>query len=313
MRNTFKYSVAFVLFLPICSLAKPQDSSLSPNAQIIVNEAADLLFGSQNTAMPLVDFNNTGTTGIVDTACPQTEYGAWGRWFTNGKILSVSQGVFCDTNQIIDTQMSLPPEKRKPNYPATIAFQIISDLSKTPITKYGLERYTKGYFARSGNYCQLWLARNKIGKIELAIVRIKAKSPEVYTSEDNLQKECYIRGQLAGFGLEGGATLPFNRLAYRSPVPLGLSYATVTHSGIRQRTKMLVSVVFFALSNEMMSEFRRGPFDRKKFIDLLSTSPQLEPIAQRLPFYEDLERRERAVKNAPSPVLGAPPVVPNSN
>lgn len=312
-------SAALMLaLLPSCSEAQSDTPDLSPQAERMVNDAADLLFGAGTSVPPVVDYRKSqGGMGFMEPSC----YGY-------GKDLSKDEeehdkskelrgalrlgfswfdysGIVCDSVTPLDKNIAYEsPWANKDSL--RVVYNLTSNMHATPVLRRPAERFTQGFFAESGSYCELWLRRNDIGQINFAVVRILSKPPKQYSVEDNQQQECFIRGSLMALGLEGATELPFEKLAYRAPFPVGLSQSVLPRSKMRRYTMELVALIFNAAPEKDFEPFTRSSISRDKFVEVLARRPDIEDVANDLARRAKVEQEERNAKTAPA----IPPFVP---
>lgn len=308
------------LLLSACAQAQPSTSSgramapttLSPEAQQLINEAADLLFGDANTAPPLIDVANMsrGGAGGSDGACRNfsATRNSSSLYPRDSYIYIYIYSVYCSENTVLDGYWH---EKGSRPYFTVMSFQFIDDLSRTPSFRYPAERYAEGYFADSGEHCQLWLQRNEAGWIEFAALRIRSHGSALFSMDNHEQQECFIRGTLVAQGLQGGATLPFERLAYRAPFPPHFSWARASMEGppqgfrwnsvsmssyMRRHIETLIDATFILRGNDNFAQVMlNGPIERSEFVGMLAANPYIEQQARWMAEVLELEARERAM------------------
>ena len=308
----------FLSLLPSCSEARSNRPALSPQAERLANEAADLLFGTGNSVPPVVDYRKSqGGMGFMEPSC----YGYIKDLYKDKEEHNKSKelraalrlgfswfdysGVVCDSVTPLDKNIAYEsPWSNKDSL--RVVYNITSNMQATPVLRRPAERFTRGFFAKSGSYCELWLRRNDIGQINFAAVRILSKPPKQYTVEDNQQQECFIRGSLMALGLEGASELPFEKLAYRAPFPVGLSRSVLSQSKMRRYAMELVGLIFNAAPEKDFEPFTRSPISRDKFVEILAGRPDIEEVAKDFARREKTEQEEREAKTAPA----IPPFVP---
>lgn len=304
--------------LPSCSEARSDTPDLSPQAERVVNEAADLLFGTGNSVLPVVDYRKSqGGVGFMEPSC----YGYIKDLYKDKEEHNKSKelraalrlgfswfdysGIVCDSVTPLDKNIAYEsPWASKDSL--QVVYNITSKMGTKPVLRRPVERFTQRFFAKSGSYCELWLRRNDIGQINFAAVRILSKPPKQYSVEDNQQQECFIRGSLMALGLEGAAELPFEKLAYRAPFPVGLSRSVLPRSKMRRYTMELVGLIFNAAPEKDFEPFTRNSISRDKFVEMLAGRPDIEDVAKDLARFEKKEQEEREAKTAPA----IPPFVP---
>ncbi|MBJ7439818.1 MAG: hypothetical protein JHD35_12435 [Sphingopyxis sp.] len=312
VRAFLSVPVALILaLLPSCSQAKTDLSALTPRAEALVNEAADLLLGSSKVVPPLVDFRaSKGGAGYMSPSClnnmrnsdDSIEELRRGESLRTALNLDFSwlkyADIFCDATTPLDRNIFYEHPDPDRQF-LRVAYDLSDNLATPPVFRRPAERYAQGFFAKSGQHCQLWVRRNNIGQINVAAIRILASGPDRYSVRDRRQQECFIRGSLTALGLRGGSDLPFEKLAYRSPFPVGLSQAVLPGSMMRRHTVDVAGLVFLALPEQDFQAFTRGPIHRDEFVSALAKSPDIEKIARDMAAFEAFEQKERDAKVAP--------------
>lgn len=319
--RTICLCTAFMLaLLPSCSNAQSDKPDLSPQAEKVVNEAADLLFGSNKEVSPMVDFRKyNGGMSSLDPSCYGYAEDLHKIKEADNQAKEVMDGlnspfswlhdfdIVCDSVAPLDKNIAYDAPTVNKDF-LRVVNNITPNLRTEPVLRRPAKRFRKGFFAKSGSYCELWLRRNEIGQINFAAVRILSKPPKQYDVEDNQQQECFIRGSLMALGLEGAAEMPFEKLAFRAPFPVGLKEAALHRNRMRRYTQELVNLILYAASEEdFVSFFTRRPINRDKFIEILARRPDIEKVAEAFARIAKIEQEEREAKTAPPKPPFKPP------
>jgi len=310
-------ALALVLaLLPSCSEARSNKPTLSPQAERLVNDAADLLFGNSNMVPPIVNVREPHTSAGYWPSC----YGDAEELYKNkekmqkseklrssmniGLMYTEDSDIFCGNSVPMDKNISYDSPRVDKNF-LHVTYNLTNNMNVAPLFRRPAEQYMDGYFAKSHQFCQLWVRRNEIGKINVAAIRILSKGSELFSVEDHQQQECFIRGSLAALGLRGAAELPFEQLAYRSPFPMGLDQSVLPSSKMRRRVAYLSLLIFQALPDHVFEPFTKAPIKRGDFVAALAGWPNIEKAAGESVRLDVMEQAERNAKAAPlSPQSG---------
>ena len=302
-----------LLGAPACSQAQPAKVEVSPEAKKIIKEAADLVFGNDKIAAPLIDLRKLkNSVGGQTGPCPKDfPINKWYDDISRNPISAyVHHQIICGDNDNLDENI-ISPKERDARSVLAVNVNFSGNLSKAPLLRYSAERFRRGYFSASNNQCQLWLVRNSAGQTDMAIIRVATKGRRLYDPADHRQQECLVRGKFVAFGLQGASELPFERLAYRRPFPVGLSYINVDSvTGVRGRASSLANFIFACPTEEAFQAFSKGPIRRSDFVTILSACPLLDKIATSMAHYEMVEKEElRATEPKYKPQPFQPPPV----
>jgi len=303
---------SILLIAPACATAEPAKTDISPEAKKIIQDAVDLVFGNDQVAPPLIDPRKLkNSSGAIAGFCPKDSRNKWYEDVSRHPGFgAVHHEIICgDENNLDDNLIS--PTERDARSVLSINVNFSKNLSKPPLLRYSAERYLRGYFKDGGKKCQLWLVRNSAGRTDMAIIRVAAKGPQLYDAADYQQQECLVRGKFVAFGLQGASELPFEKLAYRQPFPVGLSYINLdVVTGIRGRASSLATFIFACPTESAFQALSKGPFKRSDLVAVLSTCPLLDKIAKSMAHYEMVEQEElRATEPRHKPQPFQPPPV----
>jgi hypothetical protein len=287
--------LSILLIAPASLQAEPAKTGTSPEAKKILNEAVALVFGNDQVAPPLVDLrklknSSGGHTGSCPKDVPRNK---WYEDISRNPVFgAVSHDIICGDENNLDENLIIPSERDERSV-LSINVNFSKDLSRAPLLRYSAQRYRRGYFRDTGKKCQLWLVRNSAGRTDMAIIRVAAKGPQLYDPADHQQQECLVRGKFVAFGLQGASQLPFDKLAYRQPYPVGLSYINLdVVTGVRGRASSLANFIFACPTEEAFQALSKGPFKRSDLVAVLSSCPLIDKISKSMAHYEVVEQEE---------------------